>query len=77
MMSKVICHFYFNTGFMPCFKDYLSMHIHYKYDRYNMVRGMYHIIDLDLWFDTDFEEGSVYKPIRISEKSKYNFKQKR
>lgn len=72
--SKVFCNFYFNVGCYPSFKDFYGMHINMSYDRYNIVRGIYHITDINKWFNSDFEEGGEYQIKRVSENGKYEFK---
>lgn len=52
--------------------DDFESRVCYTYN-YDMCREHYHIVDLELWFESDFEEGEELCVDRISKKGKYEF----
>lgn len=53
--------------------DVFSLHMGFANEHHYITREIHHIIDLKLWFESDFEEGEELVIRRISENAKYNF----
>lgn len=71
--SKVLSSLYYNTCVYPkLYNEVYNEHmtpINYN----SLCRSIYHITDLDLFFESDFEDGCEEIIKRVSEKSQYNF----
>lgn len=70
--SRVLGSLNFNSCPYPsicnCYCDHMTP-INYN----NLCRSIYHITDLDLFFESDFEEGCQKEIKRVSEKAQYVF----
>lgn len=64
-----------NFSFKCCgYPPFKEVHgLHYNWNRSPISRSLYKIVDLELWFKSDFEEGGELVVKRISENGKYNF----
>ena len=70
-MSKILSSLYHNMCAYYPFKDLI--YSHRNSNRMIMERTYYRVIDLELWFESDFEDGDEMVIIRVSEKGKYEF----
>ena len=66
---RIIGNLYYN---MPPSEDFYSR-MDFTNANHPIERGLYHVTDLDLWFESDFEEGCLYVVRRVSRNAKYNF----
>lgn len=60
---------YYHT---PPFDDFYSR-MDFTNAHHPIDRGIYEITDLDLWFESDLEEGCVYVVKRVGRNAKYRF----
>ena len=74
MNKDIIGNIYNHVCCVYPFKGMIHMHLHYNYDKLN--RTFYKIIDLKLWFISNFNEGEELYVKRISENAKYDFKKR-
>ena len=70
---KILDGLYYNTAPSYPMKGICSEHMSCFHNR-TIDRQVYKIIDLELWFKSDFKEGEKLITKRISERSKYEFK---
>ena len=70
-MTNIMGNLYYNTVFYYPFKDVHGLH--YSWNRNSISRTHHRIIDLKLWFESDFEEGEVLVVERVSGNGKYFF----
>ena len=69
--NNILSNLYFNTTFSYPFKDVHCMNM--TYIRSPMSRTSYKILDLELWFESEFKEGEELVIRRVSENGKYEF----
>ena len=66
---KIIRNLYFH---MPASEDFISR-MDFSNAHHHINRSIYEITDLDLWFESDLEDGCVLIIKRVSKSAKYNF----
>ena len=70
--SRVLASLYFDSCPYPSiFNGYCEHMTPINYS--NLCRSIYHITDLDLFFESDFEDGCELEIKRVSEKAQYIF----